>query len=129
MPREKLIDTAKRIYRSYGFAPIDTPALEKSEILAGQGSDETDKQMFRFTDAGGRDVGMRFDLTVPSCTVRRTTHWSAGDSVQAVSHCNSFGGVKNRNVVGIVNSCNVISTRSERRPSYRTLKQHWSFLI
>ena len=33
MPREKLIDTAKRIYRSYGFAPIDTPALEKSEIL------------------------------------------------------------------------------------------------
>lgn len=65
MPREKLIDTAKRIYRSYGFAPIDTPALEKSEILAGQGSDETDKQMFRFTDAGGRDVGMRFDLTVP----------------------------------------------------------------
>ncbi len=65
MPREKLIETAKRIYRSYGFAPIDTPALEKSEILAGQGSDETDKQMFRFTDAGGRDVGMRFDLTVP----------------------------------------------------------------
>lgn len=65
MPREMLIDTAKRIYRSYGFAPIDTPALEKSEILAGQGSDETDKQMFRFTDAGGRDVGMRFDLTVP----------------------------------------------------------------
>lgn len=65
MPREKLIDTAKRVYRSYGFAPIDTPALEKSEILAGQGSDETDKQMFRFQDAGGRDVGMRFDLTVP----------------------------------------------------------------
>lgn len=65
MPREQLIETAKRIYRSYGFAPIDTPALEYLEVLAGQGSDETDKQMFRFEDAGGRKVGMRFDLTVP----------------------------------------------------------------
>lgn len=65
MPREKLVDTAKQVYRSYGFAPIDTPALEYLEVLAGQGSDETDKQMFRFEDAGGRRVGMRFDLTVP----------------------------------------------------------------
>ena len=65
MPREKLIETAKTVYRSYGFAPIDTPALEYLEVLAGQGSDETDKQMFRFEDAGGRQVGMRFDLTVP----------------------------------------------------------------
>ena len=65
MPREKLIETAKTVYRSYGFAPIDTPALEYLEVLAGQGSDETDKQMFRFEDGGGRSVGMRFDLTVP----------------------------------------------------------------
>lgn len=65
MPREKLIETARETYRSYGFAPIDTPALEYLEVLAGQGSDETDKQMFRFEDAGGRKVGMRFDLTVP----------------------------------------------------------------
>ncbi len=63
--REHLIDTARRVYRSFGFSPIDTPALEYTEILLGKGGEETDKQLFRFTDAGERDVAMRFDLTVP----------------------------------------------------------------
>ncbi|MEM8864458.1 MAG: histidine--tRNA ligase [Planctomycetota bacterium] len=65
IPREGLVDTAKRVYRSFGFAPIDTPALEYLEILTGKGSDETDKQLYRFEDHGGREVGLRFDLTVP----------------------------------------------------------------
>src|SRR3954447_19042395 len=65
LPRERLVDTARRVYRSYGFSPIDTPALEYLEILAGKGGEESDKQMYRFTDHGGREVGMRFDLTVP----------------------------------------------------------------
>jgi histidyl-tRNA synthetase len=65
IPRERLIDTARRVYRSYGFSPIDTPALEYLEILQGKGSDETDKQLYKFEDHGGRMVGLRFDLTVP----------------------------------------------------------------
>ncbi len=65
IPRERLMETARRVYRSFGFAPIDTPALEYTEILLGKGGAETDKQMFRFEDSGGRDVAMRFDLTVP----------------------------------------------------------------
>lgn len=65
IPRERLMETARRVYRSYGFVPIDTPTLEYAEILCGKGSEETDRQMFRFEDHGGRDVGMRFDLTVP----------------------------------------------------------------
>jgi histidyl-tRNA synthetase len=65
IPRERLVATAQRVYRSYGFSPIDTPALEYLEILAGKGGEESDKQMYRFTDHGGREVGMRFDLTVP----------------------------------------------------------------
>src|SRR5215212_10926383 len=65
IPREWLIDTARRVYRSYGFSPIDTPALEYLEILAGKGSEETDKQLYKFQDHGQRWVGMRFDLTVP----------------------------------------------------------------
>ena len=65
MPREWIIETARRVYRSYGFRPIDTPALEYLEILTGKGSEETDKQLYRFQDHGGRDVGLRFDLTVP----------------------------------------------------------------
>jgi histidyl-tRNA synthetase len=65
LARERILDTARRVYRSYGFAPIDTPALEYLEILTGKGSEETDKQLYRFQDHGGRDVGLRFDLTVP----------------------------------------------------------------
>lgn len=65
LPREQLIDTAKGVYRSFGFVPIDTPALEYSEILLGKGGAESDKQMFRFEDHGGRDVALRFDLTIP----------------------------------------------------------------
>jgi len=63
--REQVIETARYVYRLFGFTPIDTPALEYSEILFGKGSDETDRQMYRFEDNGGRDVAMRFDLTVP----------------------------------------------------------------
>lgn len=65
LPRERLIETARRVYRSYGFMPIDTPALEYLDILEGKGGEESDKQMYRFQDHGGRWVGMRFDLTVP----------------------------------------------------------------
>lgn len=65
LPREWLLETARRVYRSYGFAPIDTPALEYLEILLGKGSEETDKQLYKFEDHGGRMVGLRFDLTVP----------------------------------------------------------------
>lgn len=65
MAREKLLDIARTVYRSYGFTPIDTPALEYSKILLGKGGEESDKQLFRFTDQGERDVSMRFDLTVP----------------------------------------------------------------
>jgi len=65
IPRERLIDTARRVYRSFGFSPIDTPALEHLEILAGKGGEESDKQLYKFQDHGGRWVGLRFDLTVP----------------------------------------------------------------
>jgi histidyl-tRNA synthetase len=65
IPRERLMERARAVYRSYGFVPIDTPALEYTEILLGKGGEETDKQLFRFIDNGGRDVALRFDLTVP----------------------------------------------------------------
>src|SRR5205809_4196064 len=65
IPREGLMEKARQVYRLYGFAPIDTPALEYTEILLGKGGEETDKQLYRFTDHGGRDVALRFDLTVP----------------------------------------------------------------
>ncbi len=54
-----------RVFRRFGFVPIDTPALEYAEILLGKGGGETDKQVYRFRDHGHRDVALRFDLTVP----------------------------------------------------------------
>src|SRR5262252_3471876 len=65
IPREQLLEKIRRVYRSYGFAPIDTPALEYAEILLGKGGEESDRLVYQFKDHGGRDVALRFDLTVP----------------------------------------------------------------
>lgn len=59
------MEIARRVYRRYGFSPIDTPALEHLEVLTGKGSEETDRQLYHFVDHGNRPVGLRFDLTVP----------------------------------------------------------------
>lgn len=67
IPRERLLETARGVYRSYGFAPIDTPAIELTEVLLAkvEPGAEINKQLYRFKDAGDRDVALRFDLTVP----------------------------------------------------------------
>jgi histidyl-tRNA synthetase len=65
IPREQLLEKARRVYRSYGFAPIDTPALEYFEILNGKAGEESDKLIYAFRDHGDRHVALRFDLTVP----------------------------------------------------------------
>ena len=65
MPRERLMETARNVFRSFGYCPIDTPALEYFEVLAGKGGEESDRQMYHFYDHGDRHVAMRFDLTVP----------------------------------------------------------------
>jgi histidyl-tRNA synthetase len=63
--RKEIISILEKTFTSYGFQPIDTPALEYTEVLLGKGGGETDKQIYRFTDQGDRDISMRFDLTVP----------------------------------------------------------------
>lgn len=65
LARASLVKKLERTFASFGFVPIDTPALEYAEILLGKGGGETDKQVYRFKDHGGRDVALRFDLTVP----------------------------------------------------------------
>jgi histidyl-tRNA synthetase len=65
IPREQLLEKTRQVYRSYGFAPIDTPALEYTEILLGKGGEEMNRLIYRFKDHGDRDVALRFDLTVP----------------------------------------------------------------
>lgn len=74
IPRQQIVATLKTVFERYGFLPIDTPVLEYSEVLLGKGSGETDKQLYRFADNGGRDVALRFDLTVPFARFMAMNH-------------------------------------------------------
>lgn len=72
IPRQQLIHTIERVFERYGFAPLQTPAVEYSELLLGKYGDEGDKLLFRFRDNGDRDVALRYDLTVPLARVLGT---------------------------------------------------------
>ena len=61
---ETMAEILRRTYASYGFAPLDTPAIEDAQILLAKGGGETEKQIYRFTK-GDSDLALRFDLTVP----------------------------------------------------------------
>jgi len=63
--RQKVINTLKEVFASYGFEPLETPALEYAETLLGKSGEETEKLVYSFEDKGGRKVGLRYDLTVP----------------------------------------------------------------
>ena len=78
IPKKKIMRKLEDVFSSYGFVPIDTPVLEYTEVLLGKGGGETDKQIFRFSDKGGRDVAMRFDLTVPFARFMAAHHDEIG---------------------------------------------------
>lgn len=63
--KRRLQRVVEDVFASFGYDPIQTPAVEYAEILKGKGGSESDKQMFEFADQGGRPVALRFDLTVP----------------------------------------------------------------
>ena len=61
---ERMMKILRDTYSLYGFAALDTPAIEDAQILLAKGSGETDKQLYRF-QKGDSDLALRFDLTVP----------------------------------------------------------------
>ena len=68
LKRQYAIDIIRQTFERYGFQPLETPAVEYLETFSGQiGEDE--KLFFKFTDAGGRKVALRYDQTVPTCRV------------------------------------------------------------
>lgn len=69
LPKEQLVfDNIKNIveetYKKYQFMPIDTPVIEKNEILFAKGGGETEKQIYEIA-SDSKDMSLRFDLTVP----------------------------------------------------------------
>jgi len=63
--KESMLSNIKEVFKSFGFVPIETPHLEYAEVLVGKGSEEIQKELYKFRDHGGRDVALRFDQTVP----------------------------------------------------------------
>ena len=61
---EQIMEVLRKTYSLYGFAALDTPAIEAAEVLLAKGGGETEKQIYRFTK-GDSDLALRFDLTVP----------------------------------------------------------------
>ena len=61
---DRMADIIRRSYASYGFTPLDTPAIEDAQILLAKGGGDTEKQIYRF-QKGDSDLALRFDLTVP----------------------------------------------------------------
>jgi histidyl-tRNA synthetase len=69
IPRERTLATFRRTFADFGFVPIETPHIERMEVLTGKGagSDEVLRQIYSVTNKGGEpgELALRFDLTVP----------------------------------------------------------------
>jgi histidyl-tRNA synthetase len=63
--RHYVTDQLRLVFERFGFEPLQTPAVEYAETLEGKFGEEADKLIYRFEDRGGRNVGLRYDLTVP----------------------------------------------------------------
>jgi len=67
--RNYCLNIFKQVFESFGFEPLETPTLEYASTLTGKYGSEASKLIYTFTDKGGRKVGLRYDLTVPTSKV------------------------------------------------------------
>ncbi len=69
--RDYLVDTLKECFELFGFSPTDTPAVERWDMLSAKdtGGSEIMKETFKFKDQGKRELGLRYDLTIPFARV------------------------------------------------------------
>jgi len=65
--RQALLSKLRDVFERYGFSPIETPVLERYDVLSAKyaGGSEILKETFTMKDQGGRELGLRYDLTVP----------------------------------------------------------------
>ncbi len=64
MAFNRMENVIRETYEQYGFLPLDTPVIERAEVLLAKAGGETERQIYRFTK-GDTDLALRFDLTVP----------------------------------------------------------------
>lgn len=64
--RDFVMGKIRETFEIYGFEPLETPTLEYASLLLGKYGDEVDKLLYTFEDRGGRQVGLRYDQTVPT---------------------------------------------------------------
>ena len=69
--RNSILDVLRKNFEKYGYLPIETPTLNYYELLSYKYSDDAEilSEIYRLTDQGERDLGLRYDLTVPFCKV------------------------------------------------------------
>ncbi len=65
--RNYIQDTLKQIFEEYGYRPLETPILCYYDLLAGKYDETNDllNEIYKLTDQGDRQLGLRYDLTVP----------------------------------------------------------------
>lgn len=65
--RNFIRDSFRELAQEYGFEPLETPALEYSELILGQSGAEAEKLYYKFKDNGDRDVMLKYELMIPMC--------------------------------------------------------------
>lgn len=65
--REYVINTFKNVFEKYGYEPLETPALEYSDIFLRESGEEAIKLFYRFKDEGGRDVMLKYEVMISMC--------------------------------------------------------------
>ncbi|MDP4031210.1 MAG: histidine--tRNA ligase [Candidatus Beckwithbacteria bacterium] len=64
--RDFVMGKIKQTFELFGFEPLETPTLEYASVLQGKYGKEADKLIYTFTDRGGRELGLRYDQSVPT---------------------------------------------------------------
>lgn len=64
--RDFVLQKIVAVFERFGFDPIETPTLEYAALLLGKYGTEADKLVYTFQDEGGREVGLKYDQTVPT---------------------------------------------------------------
>lgn len=69
--RNEIINTLRNHFENYGYMPIETPILNYYDLLAYKYSDDAEilSEIYKLKDQGDRNLGLRYDLTVPFCKV------------------------------------------------------------